>query len=671
MKRILLLLLWWCGTAAAAVPHHDARTDSLQKLLATAPPDSNRVLRLAQMAYEYTQTAPLFTIAYGKQALQLAQKLQFKRGEGWALVRLGSGFREAGNYPAALQVGLQGLRLAEGLHDSEMTARALNALGYLNWEQGNSRPALAYFFRAKAVAEKHQNIKLLTRVMGNIGNVYVQLNRLDSARLYSQRGYALDLSQRDLTSEVGDAAMLGNIHTGLGNYRLASRYYRSSIRRATGPRITFALCRAYLGQAHLLERQAAAVTDSVLYFGRQALAAGQLGQYPKGILEASQFLAAAHAARRDTAAAFRYLTLASTTRDSLFSRTKMAQIQALDVSERLRRQELADREEAAADERRYYWLLAALASTVPALFLLWRNNRHKQRANRQLNAQNAKIACQRDALSNTITQLQETQAQLVQSEKMAFLGELTAGIAHELQNPLAFVKNFAEVSAVLVDDMADDGVHPRTRDANHDLLLAGLKQNLREISEHGQRATTIITGMLARSRHGSAPHTPTDINNLVEEYLRLAYQGLRAKHPAFHVARVKHLDASLCLVPAVAADLGRVLLNLFTNAFYAVQQRQKFDEASYVAQVSVTTQQLPSGHIEIRVQDNGTGIPAHIVDKIFQPFFTTKPTHEGTGLGLSLSYDIVTQGHGGTLYVESQEGQGTTFRVCLPLKVPA
>ncbi|ALW84902.1 hypothetical protein AUC43_07245 [Hymenobacter sedentarius] len=667
MHIIWLLVLWWAGPETSfPAPQHDARIDSLQRLLATAPPDTARVLLLAQLAYEHTQTAPLATIYYGQQALQLAQKLRFPRGEAWALVRLGSGFREAGNYPAALQVGLQGLRMAEALHDPELIGRATNALGYLNWEQGNSRTALAYLFRAKTVAEESHNVKLLTRVMGNIGNVYVQLNRLDSALLYSQKGYALDLKQHDLTSEVGDAAMLGNIYTGLGQPQLAQRYYRSSIARATGQHITFALCRAYLGQARLYQQQHGPASDSALYSGRQALAAGQLGQYPKGILEASQFLAAAYAARSDSAAAFRYLTLASATRDSLFSRTKMAQVQALDVSERLRQQELADQAAEAAAERRYHWLLAALASTLPALLLLWLNNRHKQRANQQLNARNAQIASQRDELSSTLEQLQATQAQLVQREKMAFLGELTAGIAHELQNPLAFVKNFADVSALLVDDMADGSPHRPASDNSQGILLAGLKQNLREISEHGQRATSIISDMLARSRHGSAPLAPTDLNQLTEEYLRLAYQGLRAKDPSFHAARTKHLAPDLRPVPAVASDLGRVLLNLFTNAFYAVQQRQKLGEAGYVPEVSVSTRPLPTGHVEIRVRDNGTGIPEAVKEKVFQPFFTTKPTHEGTGLGLSLSHGIVTQSHGGTLTVESQEGEFTEFIICLP-----
>ncbi|WP_210513963.1 tetratricopeptide repeat-containing sensor histidine kinase [Hymenobacter terricola] len=664
MKTVFVFLVWWSWAGAQPLSQPGTQIDSLQQLLATAPADSSRVLLLAQLAYEHTQIDPLTTISYGRQALQLAQQLGFRRGQCLALIRLGAGFREAGNYPAALQVGLQGLRLAEALHNAELTGRALNGLGYLNWEEGNSRPALSYFFQARDVAEKSRNVPLQTRVMGNIGNVYVQLNRLDSALLYSQRGYALDLRNHDLISEVGDAAMLGNIYAGLGNPALARRFYHRSIRRAQGPRFTFALCRAYIGQARLFEHQAGALADSALYFGKQALRTGQQGHYPKGMLDASQFLAAAYAARHDSAAAFRYLTLASTTRDSLFSQTKMAQVQALDVSERLRQQELADQRTQAAAERRQLWLLAALASTMPALLLLWRTNRHKQRANQLLNAQNAQIASQRDELGDALAQLKATQGQLVQSEKMAFLGELTAGIAHELQNPLAFVKNFAEVSTLLVDDIAGDG--PRAApEGTQELLLAGLKQNLQEISQHGQRASTIIAGMLSRSHHGSAACVPLDLNALVSEYLRLAYQGVRTKAPAFTATLTTRLTPALGLVPAVGPDLGRVLLNLFTNAFHAVQQRQK-TTPGYVPEVSVSTRRLPTGQVEIRVRDNGTGIPQGVRSKIFQPFFTTKPPAEGTGLGLSLSHDIIVQGHHGTLKVDSTEGEFTEFTIHLP-----
>ena len=662
----LLILLLQLPPSLALAPPPQVRIDSLETLLTTAQPDTARVLLLTQLAYEHTQTNPLATISYGKQALQLAQQLRFRRGEALALIRLGSGFREAGNYPAALQVGLQGLRLSEVLRNPELTGRAFNALGYLYWEQGNSRPALAYFLRAKAIAEESHNMTLLTRVMGNIGNVYMQFNRLDSAYIYSQAGYVLDLSRHDLTSEVGDAATLGNIYAGLGRSQLAQHYYRSSIRRATGQRITFALCRAYLGQARLAQRLHGLRADSALYFGRQALAAGQNGHYPKGVLEASQFLAAAHAARRDSAAAFRYLTLASETRDTLFGQTRMAQVQALDVNERLRQQELADQQAKIAGERRYYWLLAVLASTIPVLLLLWRTNRLRQHANQQLNAHNAQIATQRDLLGTALAQLKNTQAQLVQSEKMAFLGELTAGIAHELQNPLNFVKNFAEVSTDLVDDIVEDR-HDSSRDtAMEREILAGLKQNLQKISQHGQRASSIIKDMLEHSRTGTSQRVPTNLNELTEEYLRLAYQSQQTQGKDAGITLTTVYDPTLPLVAVAPQNMGRVLLNLFTNAFYAVQQRQKASAATYMPEVRVSTHQLANGQVEIRVHDNGTGIPAAVKDKVFQPFFTTKPASKGTGLGLSLSYDIVTKGHGGTLTVISQEGEFTEFIIALP-----
>lgn len=363
---------------------------------------------------------------------------------------------------------------------------------------------------------------------------------MDSARLYSAQGYALDLRNHDLTSEVGDAATLGNLYAALGNPQQAQYYYRRSIGRASEARITFALCRAYLGQGRLFLRAAPAPTDSALYFGQQALAAGQRGSYPKGILEASQFLAVASAIRLDSAAVIRYLTLASTTRGSLFSKAKTTQMQALDVSERLRLQELCDQQAQAAAERRQLWLLAALVSAFPVLLLLWRNNYLRQRINQRLNSQNTQIATQRDELGEALTQLKATQDQLVQSEKITFLGELTAGIAHELQNPLAFVKNFAEVSSVLIDDMTDTAPRSPNPDSSQEVLLAGLRQNLREISQHGQRATSIIADMLARSRNGSSPRSQVDLNALLTEYLRPAYQGLRAKNKSFTATCTTH-----------------------------------------------------------------------------------------------------------------------------------
>ena len=281
----------------------------------------------------------------------------------------------------------------------------------------------------------------------------------------------------------------------------------------------------------------------------------------------------------------------------------------------------------------------------------------------------ATLTQQAAELQTALTELRQTQAQLVQSEKMASLGELTAGIAHEIQNPLNFVNNFADVSAELVQELEAEQTHAQRDEGLETELLTDLKHNLHKINLHGQRASSIVRGMLAHSRQSTGQREPTDLNALAEEYLRLAYHGLRAKDKTFNATLEMDFAPVLPLVPAVPGDLGRVLLNLFTNAFYAVQKRQQAGAGpGYQPTVRVSTARCGDDAVQVRVRDNGTGIPAAVQQKIFQPFFTTKPTGEGTGLGLSLAHDIVAQGHGGTLSVDSQEGEFTEFTVQLPFR---
>ena len=278
------------------------------------------------------------------------------------------------------------------------------------------------------------------------------------------------------------------------------------------------------------------------------------------------------------------------------------------------------------------------------------------------------VAARTAELSQSLAELRATQQQLVQREKMASLGELTAGIAHEIQNPLNFVNNFTEVSSELVEEMQEEKGKPvAKRDDRLEIdLLNDLTQNLSKISFHGKRASNIVRGMLEHSRTSTGEKQASDLNALADEYLRLSYHGLRAKEKEFNAKLVTDFDPNLPLVPVVSQEIGRVLLNLFNNAFYAVQQRTTMGSTTYEPTVSVSTKAVARG-IEIRVSDNGTGIPAGVLDKIFQPFFTTKPSGQGTGLGLSLSYDIVTKGHGGSFRVESVEGERTVFIVTLPI----
>jgi len=267
-------------------------------------------------------------------------------------------------------------------------------------------------------------------------------------------------------------------------------------------------------------------------------------------------------------------------------------------------------------------------------------------------------------LQNSILELKSTQAQLIQSEKMASLGELTAGIAHEIQNPLNFVNNFSEVSTELIDEMKEE---LKNGDIEEGIALAeNLKQNLEKINHHGQRASSIVKGMLEHSRTSSGQKELTDINALCDEYLRLSYHGLRAKDKSFNATMEITFDPTLPKIEVVPQDIGRVLLNLINNAFYAVHERSKKDESEYVPTVSVTTELTANTQLIIAVKDNGSGIPDSIKEKIFQPFFTTKPTGQGTGLGLSLSYDIV-KAHGGELKVETKEGEMSEFVILLPL----
>ncbi|MDB5123545.1 MAG: integral rane sensor signal transduction histidine kinase [Mucilaginibacter sp.] len=282
--------------------------------------------------------------------------------------------------------------------------------------------------------------------------------------------------------------------------------------------------------------------------------------------------------------------------------------------------------------------------------------------------QNAELERQVEArtaqLKKSIDELKTTQQQLVQSEKLASLGELTAGIAHEIQNPLNFVNNFSEVSVELTSELKEELKNGNTKEAA--VLADDIEHNLEKIIHHGKRADGIVKNMLQHSRNNSGEKKLTDVNALADEYMRLSYHGLRAKDKSFNSAMETHLNSDLPQVNVVPQDIGRVLLNLFNNAFYTVHQKKKQHPEGYFPLVTLTTSKKDS-FIEIAVTDNGNGIPESIKDKIMQPFFTTKPTGEGTGLGLSLSYDIVVKGHGGSISAGSTEGQGSEFIIKLPL----
>jgi len=305
-------------------------------------------------------------------------------------------------------------------------------------------------------------------------------------------------------------------------------------------------------------------------------------------------------------------------------------------------------------------LLVLLLVIILIALIQWKNNKQRKKTNTLLQSEKEKA-------ESALTELKTTQTQLIQSEKMASLGELTAGIAHEIQNPLNFVNNFSDVNKELIEELMEERHKEQsTRDQKieHE-ILRNLKENEEKINHHGRRADAIVKGMLQHSRSSSGQKELTDINALTDEYLRLAYHGLRAKDKSFNAKFITDFDNNVDKINIMPQEIGRVILNLINNAFYAVSEKQKQLNGGFEPTVSVGTKKI-AGKVMITVADNGGGIPQKVLDKIFQPFFTTKPTGQGTGLGLSLSYDII-KAHGGEIRVETKEGEGSEFVIQLPI----
>jgi two-component system, NtrC family, sensor kinase len=414
--------------------------------------------------------------------------------------------------------------------------------------------------------------------------------------------------------------------------------------------------------------------DSSMYYARKAFNLSQASESYESI-NVSALLISSLLEKTDTKQSFEYYKIAVAAKDSVFNLQKNIQLQNIDFQEKVRQQELLDSKKDFENKQKFGLLLGLLAAFLVISLIQFRNNKHKQKANVTLQMQKDEIESQKVALQSTVETLKTTQNQLIQQEKLASLGELTAGIAHEIQNPLNFVNNFSEVSGELIKELQDERIkNKEERDEQlENELLDDLANNQVKIHHHGSRASSIVKAMLDHSRNSTGQRTMVDLNLISEEYLRLSYLGLRAKYKDFNADFEFFPDKNLPKIEVVSQDIGRVILNLINNAFYAVYDRKnKLKESNYLPKVKVFATWYPDvklndkiGVVEIRVEDNGIGINNEIKGKIFQPFFTTKPTGEGTGLGLSLSYDIITKGHLGLLKVESELNVGTTFIIQL------
>ena len=628
--------------------------DSLAELLKTLPNDTNRVLTLNRLAFQYALKRPDSTYLLGQEAYDLSRSLKYLNGEASSLNVMGLACSGVGDEAKAFKMYNQSKELYTQMKNPRGVAVALNNIADMymrqsEWQKGLDKMRESYATFETIPKEQQRNRQLY---LSNIGECFYNLNQLDSAAVYLNRALAMEkLNPQTILTTVlyllGDVALANNTSS------VAYSYYKESAAVSIKDEAYSDLYEVYYRLAKLFEKSNQ--RDSTLHYAKLALTFAEQSAYSRGVLKSSQYLSSLYQGKND-GEALRFYKIANSARDSLFSQDKVKQMLSLTFEEKEKAQQIAASKLEYANTIRLYVFIGILTVFgVVALFLV-RNNRQKQKANYLL-------AHQKEKVESTLQELKLAQSQLVQSEKMASLGELTAGIAHEIQNPLNFVNNFSEINTELIKELKEEVTNGNLEDVA--AIADDIAANSEKINHHGKRADAIVKGMLQHSRSSNGHKEPTDINALCDEYLRLAYHGLRAKDKAFNASLKTDFDPSIGKVDVMPQDIGRVILNLINNAFYAVDERKKASNGQvYEPTVSVATKRI-NENLEITVSDNGKGIPKKVIDKIFQPFFTTKPTGQGTGLGLSLSYDIV-KAHGGDLKVETKEGKGSEFAILLP-----
>ena len=676
MKKILklafLLLLPFISKA------QQSKSDSLRTILQNAITDSARHNASFNLYLYFIEAKRDSALFYAEQRLTFAKKNNFKLAEASALISKAYQYNAMGRYSEAFQHLLQALEIAEDPKNEEVQGWKVtqypipgksrlivlstvhHVLGGLMRNAGTPEQEILQLKEALQIAVQinHPDRKMSANM--NLASAYLKMNQPDSAFYFAK--VAQILSENPLAQGyIGNNMLtIGDIFLVKGDTVQAKIIYYEGLNSANkqNNQSDIANINHRLLRIYLVENS----KDSALSYAVKNLQVIKsiegVGYREIDIGVAYEDLYQAYKLNNQPDSANKYQGLALVTKDSLYTRRikNLTEFQKLSLGEAMRLENLEKEKIQTQSKIRTYGMLAGLAVLSIIGFILYRNNRQKQKANQ--------------VLETTLTNLKSTQSQLIQSEKMASLGELTAGIAHEIQNPLNFVNNFSEVNKELIDEMQQELKAGKIDDAIE--ISNDIKANEEKINHHGKRADAIVKGMLQHSSSGSGKKEPTDINKLADEYLRLAYHGLRAKDKSFNATMKTDYDETIGHINIIPQDIGRVILNLITNAFYVVDEKKKQIGEGYEPTVAVSTSRSPllgrgvGGEVKISVKDNGPGIPQKILDKIFQPFFTTKPTGQGTGLGLSLSYDIV-KAHGGEIKVVTKEGEGSEFIIQLPI----
>jgi signal transduction histidine kinase len=643
-----------------------SKGDSLLNVIANQKNTDKRHELILSMLTIGADQDPIYTLELAKRLFDIGEKNKDKVAVASAWSYYGQGYRLSGNYVKALDYHYKAIREAELSENKSVLSQAYNQLAHIYKDREEFGKAIELYHIARVYNEQSK-IKIYWPYM-NLGAVYLGNGQVDSSLYYSGLAYKGLLNSNKLSANQYLPYILGNIgaaYSFLKKEKEAMDTFRLALAIINAPDYS------HLRQKQLLYTRIAnhfrdyGRQDSCIYYAKLSIACVENTVFSYLHTKPAQLLSQLYE-KQDADSAVKYLKLFLKTNEVINSTRVTQQLQMKAFEENQRSLEVEQARKEYRSRIQIYVLSVGMLSLLLFAGLLFRNNKEKQKSNLILQRQ-------KKELELTLDKLSSTQQQLVHAEKMASLGELTAGIAHEIQNPLNFVNNFSEVSIELIEDVKGERakVKGERDEALEEETLNDIAANLEKIRHHGKRADAIVKGMLAHSRTSTGQKEPTDINALCDEYLRLAYHGLKAKDPSFNASFHFEPDQSLPKVSVVPQDMGRVLLNLINNAFQAVAEKQKIADENYNPEVKVSTKLIfpPAGGLrgaEIRVKDNGPGIPDGIKEKIFQPFFTTKPTGQGTGLGLSLSYDIV-KAHGGELKMGTKEGEGSSFIVQLPV----
>jgi len=662
MRKILVLSLLLFLTQISFCQNQ--KVDSLKSELKKAKTDSARYIISNNIADLYTENNFDSAFKYNEKEILLARKNGKKLDEAIGLDYSGYNLYHLQRYSESYKRFALGFKLAENSDNETIPwSAAINPgvksyriqclsslhhdFGHLLGATGDTLRQIAEYKKAKVLCAQLGDSLGTGLVAMNLGGILLNQKKLDSALILENEAQILfkKLKGKYLAAVFH---FMGRIMMGMNKDQEGLQYYHKSIRMAYFDRVEIMLYKNYqdLADYYIKKRN----PDSSLFYSIKSMETIQkMGSNDFNNAYAGLFKSYELTGKKDSA--LKYSKLAYFSADSLAkSRIRnLTDYQNLSFKEQIRLDELEKEEIRNKSEIRIYQLLGGLGILLVSGVFLYYSNQKTKKTNKELDS----------ALNN----LKSTQSQLIQAEKMASLGELTAGIAHEIQNPLNFVNNFSETNAELLKELQEEIRNGNQEEALN--LSESLIKNEEKIIHHGKRAESIVKGMLQHSRMGSGKKELTDFNQLADEYLRLSYHGLRAKEKDFQAKIITHLDPNLEKIKIVPQDMGRVLLNLFNNAFYAVWEKQKSGESSFEPTLWVST--LEKDHtLLLSVKDNGNGIPQKLIDKIFQPFFTTKPTGKGTGLGLSLSYDII-KAHGGEIKVDSKEGEFTEFIIQIPL----